>query len=417
MADFSESERPIVRIITTENNWIEGEAIRQLENTAELPGMIMAVGLPELHPGKGIPVGAVFASVGVFYPYLVGNDVGCGMALWKTDLKRRKIKLDRWVERLDLESELAPEVIASRLEEEGISPGPDDAGLGSIGGGNHFAELQAIEKVEDAELFENLELSTDELVLLVHSGSRGVGEALLRSHVDRHKAEGLPDTPGDAARYLAGQVRSGAGDTLEALSKIQAAHYRAISQPDASEDAAQYLAGQDHALGWARVNRELIAKRFLDAVGGEGRKILDLCHNSIARGTVGGRPCWLHRKGAVPSERPAVIAGSRGALSYLVEPAGDQEKCLYSITHGAGRKWKRGETKSRLRSHFKAEGLTRTRLGGRVICKDRNLLYEEAPQAYKNIETVVKALLDEGLIRVIATLRPVITYKKREHMK
>ena len=300
------------------------------------------------------------------------------MGLWKTDLNRRKIKLGRWVARLDFESVLDPDVIGSCLEEEGIPPGTGDAGLGSIGGGNHFAELQAIEKVEDTELFQKLELSANELVLLVHSGSRGIGEALLRSHVDRYKAEGLAEK---------------------------------------SEDAAQYLARHDHALGWARANRKLIAKRFLDALGAGEKQILDVCHNSIARGIVTGRPCWLHRKGAVPSEGPTVIAGSRGTLSFLVMPAGDQEQCLYSIAHGAGRKWKRGDSKTRLRSRFSPEALTRTDLGGRVICEDKELLYEEAPQAYKDIETVVKVLLDAGLIKVIATLRPVVTYKKRGQRK
>ncbi|MDR3557264.1 MAG: RNA ligase RtcB family protein [Syntrophobacteraceae bacterium] len=365
---------PVIRIITMKDNWIEGEAIRQLEKTAELSGILMAVGLPELHPGKGIPVGAVFASVSIFYPYLVGNDVGCGMGLWQTDLDRRKVKLDRWVARLDLESELEQEEIASSLEEENVFPGPGDAGLGSIGGGNHFAELQAIEKVEDAELFQGLGLSAHELVLLVHSGSRALGEALLRAHVDRYKAEGLAEE---------------------------------------SEEGAKYLAGHHHALAWARVNRKLVAKRFLDCLGAEGRPILDLCHNSIARGNGAGRSCWLHRKGAVPSEGPTVIAGSRGALSYLVMPAGDQEKCLYSITHGAGRKWRRGDSKTRLRSRYTPVALTRPPHGGRVICEDKNLLYEEAPQAYKDIDTVVKVFTDAGLVRVIATLRPVITYKKR----
>jgi len=86
---------------------------------------------------------------------------------------------------------------------------------------------------------------------------------------------------------------------------------------------------------------------------------------------------------------------------------------LYSTTHGAGRKWKRGESKDRLRSRFKPEALTHTDLGSRVICEDKDLLYEEAPQAYKNVELVVKDLLDAGLIRVVAALRPVITYKTR----
>lgn len=365
----------MVSVITSESNWIEGEAIRQLEKTAELPGMIKAVGLPELHPGKGIPVGAVFATMGVIYPHVVGNDVGCGMGLWRTDLRRRKIKLDRWVERLDLETPLNAEDVAPFLEDEGIPPGAGDLGLGSIGGGNHFAELQMVEKVESLELFDRLGLTVDELVLLIHSGSRGLGEALLRSHVDLHKAGGLVDD---------------------------------------SEDAVRYLEKHDHALRWAKVNRSVIAHRFLSALGSEGERVLDLTHNSIARGLSAGQSCWLHRKGAVPSAGPTVIAGSRGTITYLVVPEGDQEKCLHSITHGAGRKWKRGDSKGRLRSRYSAEALTHTEIGSRVICEDRELLYDEAPQAYKDIETVVKVLAEAGLVRIVATLRPVITYKTRD---
>jgi release factor H-coupled RctB family protein len=363
-----------IRIITSEANWIEGEAVRQLEKTAELPGMIMAVGLPELHPGKGIPIGAAFAAKGVFYPYLIGNDVGCGMGLWRTELKRRKIKRDRWVDRLsDLDSPWDGDV-APWLEQEGVSPGLSDPALGTIGGGNHFAELQMVERVDDPHAFENLSLSTDDLVLLVHSGSRGLGESLLRSHVDRHKAGGLNDD---------------------------------------SEEASRYLAQHAHALGWARANRALIAHRFLSALRSAGERALDTCHNSIARGAASGAACWLHRKGVVPSDGPTVIAGSRGSMSYLVAPDGNQDLCLHSLTHGAGRKWKRGDSKARLRSRYKPEALTHTELGSRVICEDKDLLYEEAPQAYKDIETVVKVLLDAGLIRIIAVLRPVITYKTR----
>lgn len=363
-----------LRLITSETNWLEGEAIRQLEKTAELPGMIAAVGLPELHPGKGIPVGAVFATEGVFYPYLVGNDVGCGMSLWRTDLQRRKFKQDKWFDRLNLESPLDADEIAYWLELHNIPAGPGDLSLGSIGGGNHFAELQAVERLEDEALFNRLELAKDKLVLLVHSGSRGLGEALLKSHLERYKAGGLVDD---------------------------------------SEAAAHYLEKHHYAVKWAGINRTLIAQRFLGTLGAAGIPVLDLCHNSISKGNLAGRPCWLHRKGAVPSQGPTIIAGSRGALSYLVMPSGNQEECLYSITHGAGRKWKRRGVKDRLQSRYSAEALTHTDLGSRVICESKELLYEEAPQAYKDIETIVNVLRDAGLIRVIAALRPVITYKTK----
>ena len=87
-------------IIASESSWIEGEAIRQLETTAQLPGMERAAGLPDLHPGKGIPIGAAFLSKGIIYPHLVGNDIGCGMGLWQTDIEAAKFKLDKSVKKL-----------------------------------------------------------------------------------------------------------------------------------------------------------------------------------------------------------------------------------------------------------------------------------------------------------------------------
>ncbi len=84
---------------------------------------------------------------------------------------------------------------------------------------------------------------------------------------------------------------------------------------------------------------------------------------------------------------------------------------LYSLAHGAGRKWARKDCKGRLERRYSAAQLTRTRLGSHVICADRELLYEEAPEAYKSIDSVVDALEDAGLLRKLARLAPVLTYK------
>src|SRR6187399_3005022 len=86
----------LVRLFASAQSWIEGEAVRQLYATAKLDGMRRAVGFPDLHPGKGSPVGAAFVTEGVVYPHLIGGDIGCGMALFRTDLVRRDAKLDRW---------------------------------------------------------------------------------------------------------------------------------------------------------------------------------------------------------------------------------------------------------------------------------------------------------------------------------
>lgn len=127
------------------------------------------------------------------------------------------------------------------------------------------------------------------------------------------------------------------------------------------------------------------------------------------------RLSYVHRKGAVAAESDfVVIPGSRGSFSYLVKPTGNGESHAWSLAHGAGRKWARSEARQRMRERFSVTELAQTPLGGRVICEERDLLYAEAPGAYKNIEVVVQDLVDAGLVSVIATLRPLLTYKTRK---
>ncbi|QAT82740.1 RNA-splicing ligase RtcB [Corallococcus coralloides] len=363
-----------VRIIASPQSWVEGEAVRQLEAVSRLPGMRLAVGLPDLHPGKGAPVGAAFESEGFLYPYLVGSDIGCGMGLWDVDLLTRKAKAERWAAKLDLEGPWVGDTEAV-LAEHGASGTGFESALGTVGGGNHFAEVQRVEEVHDARVFEALGLREERLLLLVHSGSRGLGEAILRTHVDRHAAGGL------------------AAD---------------------SDEARAYLTRHDGAVLWAKANRALVARRTLDGIGATGRRVLDVCHNSVTARHAGGRVGWLHRKGAAPwDEGPVVIPGSRGALSYLVLPVGTGEQSAYSLAHGAGRKWTRTAARERLKERFTAESLTRTSFKSHVVCEDRDLLFEEAPPAYKAIDRVVTDLVEAGLVRVVATLAPVLTYKTR----
>jgi release factor H-coupled RctB family protein len=149
-------------------------------------------------------------------------------------------------------------------------------------------------------------------------------------------------------------------------------------------------------------------------LGAQADCLWDGCHNSITSHKHEGETVWVHRKGAVGTEGELVmIPGSRGSLSYLVKPLGDGESHAWSLAHGAGRKWARSEARQRMRERFGMHQLTRTLLGGRVICAERDLLYEEAPAAYKNIEDVVQDLVDAGLVSVIATFRPLLTYKTR----
>ena len=372
-----------MRLFASAKSWIEGEALRQLYATSKLEGMRLAVGFPDLHPGKGSAVGAAFVTEGLIYPYLIGGDIGCGMALFKTDLVRRDVKLDRWAQiPFDLEHVWTDE-IAEVLSKEELESTEFDEALGTLGGGNHFAELQAVEEVLNAREFKKLGLGNagnwprkhSGLVVLVHSGSRGLGESVLRDYVAEHQATGS-----DAESFA----------------------------------TAAYLQGHDLAVRWAKVNRKLLAERFAQALGAEADLLWDGCHNSITPRELEEETVWVHRKGAVVAEEEAVvIPGSRGSLSYLVKPLGDGESRAWSLAHGAGRKWARSEARLRMRERFGKEQLVQTSLGSRVICGERDLLYEEAPAAYKNIAAVIEDLVDAGLVSVIATFRPLLTYKTR----
>ena len=147
-----------VRLFASAQSWIEGEAVRQLYATAKLDGVCHAVGFPDLHPGKGSPVGAAFVTEGIIYPHLIGGDIGCGMGLFKTDLVRRDAKLDRWA-RLQFNLEHPwDQFVSDFLAERDLESTEFDSALGTIGGGNHFAELQTVEKVLEADEFKKLGL-------------------------------------------------------------------------------------------------------------------------------------------------------------------------------------------------------------------------------------------------------------------
>jgi release factor H-coupled RctB family protein len=364
-----------VRLVASPNAWIEGEAVRQLYAIVRLEGVRLAVGFPDLHPGRGAPVGAAFVTGEMIHPHIIGGDLGCGMALFKTSLLRREVKLDRWAAlRFNLEHPWDEDVSGFLATHELDSTEFDDA-LGTLGGGNHFAELQAVEQIRDAGEFKRLGIGREQLAVLVHSGSRGLGESVLRDYTCEHSGNGVP------------------ADSFA---------------------AEEYLRGHEFAARWARANRALIAQRLVAELGAEAACVWDGCHNSITAHESKGETVWVHRKGAVVADGGLVmIPGSRGSLSYVVKPLGEGESRAWSLAHGAGRKWARSETRLRMRERFSVQELVQTALGSRVICEQRELLYEEAPAAYKNIEAVVQDLVDAGLISVVATFRPLLTYKTR----
>jgi release factor H-coupled RctB family protein len=365
-----------VTLIASEKTWIEGDAIQQLKKTSTLPGMQAVAGMPDLHPGRGYPIGAAFFSIGRVYPALVGSDIGCGMSLWQSNQKINKVNLDKLVRRLDdIEMPLDDswqEYIQKRRSDLSVDTTNFDRSLGTIGGGNHFAEFQTIDEIYSKQCVDELKLDKKCVLLLAHSGSRGLGESILRNHVQQFSHDGLD-----------------------------------ITKPEFEV----YIESHDHAVRWAELNRELIALRFLEALKAKGECALNVNHNLVTPISVNQKQGWLHRKGATPSDHGyVVIPGSRGDYSYIVKPK-PSETGLYSLAHGAGRKWKRGDCQARLSHKYKREDLYRTELGSRVICGNKELLYDEAPQAYKPSQTIIDDLQEAGLLEVVARLKPLLTFK------
>ncbi|WP_426106220.1 RNA ligase RtcB family protein [Massilia sp. TSP1-1-2] len=390
MGNFVQQISDRVSIIASERLWLEDAAIQQAKTTSLLPGMQRVVGLPDLHPGRGYPVGAAFFSTGRFYPALVGNDIGCGMALWQTDILAGKAKLDKLDKQIGNLDEVMDEDEWASLDEGMLArlaqltalmqaAGLDPAhlrSLGTIGKGNHFAELQVIDAVEAPDVLAATALAPKCLQLLVHSGSRGLGQQVLRAHVDAFSHAGLAE---------------------------------------GSEEALAYLLQHDAAVRFAELNRSLIAARMFNRLRCTGEAVLEVNHNTVNATCIDGVQGWLHRKGATPSDGPLVVLpGSRDDYSYLIEPLVEVGSLsLHSLAHGAGRKWMRTDCKGRLDRIATPAQLSRTSMGGRVICNDRALIYEEAPQAYKNVDSVLACLVGAGLARVVARSRPLLTYKTR----
>ncbi|MBN1172046.1 MAG: RNA ligase RtcB family protein [Micromonosporaceae bacterium] len=355
-----------VDVFASPGSWIESDAVAQCHQVAALDGMIHVAAMPDLHPGKGAPVGAAMTST-VLYPYLVGSDIGCGIAVFPINLKRAVP--ERLAARFpDLDRALDPERDADHPAWDAVDgeiPAGHLDGLATVGRGNHFVELARIQTVLDSGHAERLGLASGDVVLIVHSGSRGLGERILRGHTEQH----------------------GAGPAV---------------------DPAGYLAAHDAAVRWGSVNRRLIAARVAHALGATpAAPIVDVSHNLVERRD----GAYLHRKGAAPGDgRDVLIAGTRGTCSYLVAAHAGQE-ANYSVAHGAGRKMSRADALRRGRAKHTVADLRRTPLGSLVVCGDRQLLFEEAPTAYKRIEQVIADLVNHALATPIATTVPVVTYK------
>ncbi len=343
--------------------WIGGRAEAQLEEIAGWSGVQKIAAFPDLHPGKYGPVGCAVLADRIF-PQLIGNDIGCGMSLFQLDLPVRKLKLEKALRRMRSLGEPASEDQGWRLENAGLQTDLFATSLGTIGGGNHFCEVQTLAEADDGA-----GLDATRLYLVVHSGSRGFGNAVL------------------------GAVPQGVYAGLQSDS-----------------DAAQtYLQDHDRAVRWASLNRQVIAERAAEALRADVMALVDAPHNLLARHGDG----WLHRKGAAVAEQGFVpLAGSRASASYLISPMGHVD-ALGSLAHGAGRRYDRSSMHGRVRAKKSdIEAMQRTSFGGRILCEDRDLLIEEAPLAYKSAKSVAEDLERTGAAHRVAEFHPLLTFKK-----
>jgi tRNA-splicing ligase RtcB len=438
---------------------LDATALAQIGAVARLPGLAAPpVLLPDAHSGYGFPIGGVAAfdarKGGVVSAGGVGFDIACGVRVLATGLDAAEV-LARQEELADALFAAAPSGVGQggrlrlsrteiddvlvrgatwavgrglgetadlqRTEDGGVADGANPAcvspeakarlrdQLGTLGSGNHYLEVQAVDAVADAALAEALGVRRGEALVSIHCGSRGLGHQIGQDYLPRMAAEAkarglkLPD------RELA-------------------------CAPILSELGQEYLAAMRCGVNCALANRQVIAHRAreaFDAVfpGSALRQICDVSHN-ICRAEshdVGGKPRLLHvhRKGATRAlgpghpdlpacfrrtGQPLPVGGSMGTASHLL--AGTDAAAALSLAsacHGAGRTMSRAQSRKTHRGADLVESLRRR--GVLIRTADFRGVAEEAPAAYKDVDLVVESCVRAGLARAVVRLVPIICVK------
>jgi tRNA-splicing ligase RtcB len=369
---------------------IEPDTIRQAEKTARLPIVEGHVALmPDAHVGIGATVGSVIPTQGAVIPSAVGVDIGCGMIAAELDVTEDQ-----------LPDSLEP--LLGRIERAvpaGVGKGHDTAGsqadrwlaahnpatslstdqaakaarqFGTLGSGNHFFELCVDERAR--------------AWVVLHSGSRGIGNQLAQAHIAK-------------ARRLA-------KESMLSLEDPDLAWF-VQGTPEFEAYVADMLWAQDYA----RANRAQMMDRALAEVlgfigfGRETRRIN--CHHNFTQPEVhGGRELWVTRKGAIRADKGdlGVIPGSMGTRSYIVAGKGNPASWL-SCSHGAGRR----HSRTKARKLFTSADLTAQMAGKVWLASRAQALVDEIPTAYKDIDQVMADQAD--LVEVLHTLHQVLNYK------
>ena len=436
---------------------IEDSAINQVANVACLEGIQKrSIGLPDIHFGYGFSIGGVGAFAennGIISPGGVGFDINCGVRLIKTNLTEEEIKpyMQELVDQLfkkvpsglgsngikHLKESEIDEVLLNGaqwavengygweedlnyLEENGCMAGanPDLVStkakrrgipqLGSLGSGNHFLEIQSIGNIYDEKTAEAYGLEKDQVVILIHTGSRGCGYQIC--------ADNLREMDKVAKRL-----------------KMNLPDRQLACAPIDSDEAQNYLqamaAGANYAWTnrqmiqhWVRETFEEVIKKDADSLG--MNVLYDVAHNIIKkeRHKVGkvNKTVYVHRKGATRSfgpgqkevtqeyrdvGQPVLIPGSMGTCSYVLAGTENAMKETFGSTaHGAGRVLSRSGAKR----EFTPEEIKQQLAEKGILIKANSLpvIAEEAPNAYKDVDAVVKTADEAGISKLVAQMKP-----------
>jgi tRNA-splicing ligase RtcB len=424
-------------------------SLEQLLNVATLPGIVgAALGMPDMHQGYGFPVGGVAATRwpdGVVSPGGIGFDINCGVRLLASDIGREQLaprieelvhELSRSVPvgygragRLSLSRQQLDSVLEEGcpylvrkmgigrvediefIESNGCLPGADASALterakergedqlGTLGGGNHFLEVQCVEEIFDEKAAAALGLALDQVTLLIHTGSRGLGHQVCGDYV--HEMDRA------MARY-----------------GIKVPDRQLACAPLSSPEGERYLGAMSAAANFGFCNRQALTDRarqvFARVLRADLRVVYDIAHNTAKIEEHGGQKLCVHRKGATrafgPSSaeipaayrgigQPVFIPGTMGTSSFVLVGTDASEEISFSTTcHGAGRALSRSAAKRRVQGHelrkeLEARGIV-------VRCPSNTELAEEAPLAYKDVDKVVNVVQGAGIARKVARLRP-----------
>lgn len=433
--------------------YLEEEAIEQLAAAAALPGVFKYVlGMPDIHTGYGLPIGGVLAvgyPEGVVSAGAVGMDINCGVRLLTTGLSREDLdakdlqaliaaieeliptgigtqsrhKLDRHLKKIAEEGVpylvrlgLAPAADLERIEEGGCLPGGDLSAcsqeardrmdqLSTLGGGNHFIEISVVDRVFDKEIASFFDLAPDQVVIMIHSGSRGFGHQICV----------------DYSREMAQKAASFG---------ISLPNRGLACAPIQSDLGRRYLAAMACAVNFAFANRQLMTADVIKAAGkvlGKGeaaqiRLLYDVAHNIAKRERHFGRELLIHRKGAtralppghqknpgpfLKTGHPVLLPGSMGTHSYIATGLERARETFCSVNHGAGRVLSRKAARRSITGQDFQEQME----GIHYNVSNYKRIVDEAPRAYKDIHLVVSTLAEIGIINLVANVRPLAVIK------